>query len=59
MAWPRSWQNEAASRAELCDIIKHLFIDGYGLSEEDPRLTAQLAAITDPTPLIDPELQPS
>lgn len=46
-------EKRAASRLELCDIIRHLFVDGYALNAKDPRLLAQLAAITDPTPLVD------
>ncbi len=46
-------ETSAASRLELCDIIRHLFVDGYALDANDPRLLAQLAAITDLTPLVD------
>ena len=53
MAVPGEAKKTAASQLELCDIIHHIFVDGYVLSEDDPRLLAQLAAITDPTPLID------
>lgn len=59
MAVAGSAQKKAASRAQLCDIIQHVFTDGYGLREDDPRLHTQLAAITDPTPLLDPETQPT
>ena len=55
----KSKETRSASRAELCDIIEHLFLDGYGLEKNDPRLVAQLAAIADPTPLIGPEVEPT
>jgi hypothetical protein len=53
MAVASQAETRAASRLELCDIIRHLFVDGYALNANDPRRLAQLAAITDPTPLVD------